>query len=58
LSSVIPPTWVATSPDSARLSFEPEAWAVTGYWERFFDREPEAVATFDEERAKVIAADP
>jgi len=55
---VIPPTWVATSPDSARLSFEPEAWAVTGYWERFFDREPEAVATFDEERAKVIAADP
>ena len=58
VSSVVPPTWVATSPKPGCLSFEPEAWSSAGFWERFFDGEPEAVATFAEQRAKIVAADP
>lgn len=58
VTSAIPPTWVAASPKAGRLSFEPEAWSGEGFWERFFDGEPRAVAAFEEERAKIIAADP
>jgi hypothetical protein len=58
VSTVIPPTWVITSPKPGCLSFAPDAWNATGFWEKFFDGEPEAVASFNEERAKIIAADP
>jgi hypothetical protein len=58
VSPKIPPTWVVTSPKPDCLSLEPEAWSGVGFWERFFDGEPEAVAAFKEERAKIIAADP
>ena len=58
ISTRIPPTWVIASPRPGCLSIGPDAWNAAGFWERFFDAEPEAVATFDEERAKIIAADP
>jgi len=57
-SSVIPPTWELTSPKPGYLSLAPHAWNAPGFWERFFDGEPEAVADFNRERAKIIAADP
>ena len=49
---------MATSPKPGCISFSPEAWSKAGFWEQFFDREPEAVAVFEEERAKIVAADP
>ncbi|MDB4941682.1 MAG: hypothetical protein JWP97_1216 [Labilithrix sp.] len=58
VSSVIPPTWVVTIPRGGGLSLAPEPWNATGFWERFFDAEPEAVAVFEDERAKIVAADP
>jgi hypothetical protein len=58
VSSKIPPTWIVTSPKPGCLSLQPEAWSGAGFWERFFDAEPEAAAAFKEEQAKIIAADP
>jgi hypothetical protein len=58
VSSMIPPTWVVTSLKPGCLSLEPEAWSGVGFWERFFDSEPDAVAAFKEEQAKIVAADP
>ncbi len=58
VSAKIPPTWVVTSPKPGYLSLEPEAWNGAGFWERFFDGEQKAVAAFNEEQAKIIAADP
>ena len=58
VSSAIPPTWVVTSPKPGCLSLAPEAWSGAGFWERFFDGEAEAVARFQEYRAKIVAADP
>jgi hypothetical protein len=58
VSPRIPPSWVVTSPRSGCLSLEPEAWSAVGFWERFFDGEPEAIASFKGEQAKIIAADP
>jgi hypothetical protein len=58
VSAKIPPAWVVTSPKPGYLSLAPEAWSGAGFWERFFDGEPEAVAAFNEEQARIIAADP
>lgn len=58
VSSVIPPNWVVTSPRAGCLSFAPGAWGDAAFFERFFDGEPEAVAVFEVERAKIVAADP
>jgi hypothetical protein len=58
VSPAIPPTWVVTSPKPGCLSIAPDAWSGAGFWERFFDGEPEAVAAFKEEQAKIVAADP
>ena len=57
-SARIPPTWVGSSPKPGCLSLEPESWSLAGFWERFFDGEPEAVAVFNEEKARIVAADP
>jgi hypothetical protein len=58
VSSAIPPSWVATSPKPGCLSLAPEPWSSPGFWERFFDCEAEAVAVFEEQKAKIVAADP
>lgn len=58
VTSVIPPNWVVTSIRPGYFSLAPDVWSAVGFWERYFDAEPEAVAVFEEERAKIIAADP
>jgi hypothetical protein len=58
VSSIIPATWVIASPKAGCISLAPSAWTVRGFWERFFDGEPEAVACFEEERARIVACDP
>jgi hypothetical protein len=58
VSAMIPAPWVVTSPKPGCLSLAPEAWSGAGFWERFFDGEPEAVAAFEDQRAKIVAADP
>ena len=57
-SSVIPPNWVAVSPEPGYLSLAPLSWSVSGFWERFFDGDPDAVANFNAERIRIIEADP
>ncbi len=58
VSSVIPSAWVVTSPKPGCLSLEPEPWSRPGFWESFFDAEPEAVARFEEYRNAIVASDP
>ena len=58
VSSAIPPNWVVTSPRAGCFSFAPETWSAAGFWERFFDGQPEAVAVFEVERANILGADP
>ena len=58
VSAIIPSTWVITFPRPGCLSLGPEAWNQPGFWEAFYDREPEAVACFEEERRKIVASDP
>ena len=54
LSGRIPRTWVASSPSPGCISLEPAAWSHAGFWEKYFDQDPEALATFEEECRKII----
>ena len=58
VSSRIPPTWVAASPKPGCLAFAPVEWSAPGFWESFFDGDPEAVSSFEQARAKIVACDP
>ena len=46
----IPQNWIAKKEACGDYSLGPKAWSESGFWERFFDREEEAVAIFHEQR--------
>ena len=48
----LPPNWMATA-DGERLEFQPAAWAGAGFWERFFDGDPDASRAYHEEVDKI-----
>jgi len=58
VSSIIPEAWVITSPKPGCISLAPAEWGTPGFWDRYFDHEPEAMACFERCRAKIVAADP
>jgi hypothetical protein len=58
VSSVIPSTWVITSPTPGCLCLRPEPWNRPGFWDDFFDDEPGALECFAKERQKIIDSDP
>ena len=45
----IPPTWRLRVADSGVVKLGPAEWLVAGFWERYFDDEPEALAAYDRE---------
>jgi len=58
VSSAIPSNWVVKSTKPGFLEFGPAAWSGTGFWTAYFDRKADAVALFEEEKRKIVAADP
>ncbi len=58
VSTIIPVTWVITSPKRGYFSLGPSAWSRAGFWEEYFDGDAEARACFEEERKKIVASDP
>jgi hypothetical protein len=55
VSNSLAPSWVArwTADGSFRLA--PKAWLEAKFWERFHDREPDAMRVFDVELARLTA---
>lgn len=58
ISSRVPESWVIVSAKHGFLELTPLSWTAPGFWEAFYDREPEAVACFEEQRRLIIASDP
>lgn len=54
VSSEVSPSWVASWNSDGFFQLAPEKWTQPGFWEQFYDREPEALALFDEEVARLI----
>lgn len=50
----IPSNWVAKVSRQGGVDLGPERWLEPGFWERYFDREPEAVAVFDDETSVIL----
>lgn len=49
--------WRARVGVGGSLELAPAAWLRPGFWEEFFDREPEAVEAYEKERAVILAED-
>jgi hypothetical protein len=58
VSTKIPSVWTIASPAPGCLSLAPAAWQRPGFWEDYFEMEPEAVKSFEEERQRIIDDDP
>lgn len=50
----IPSVWIAQLSDRGSLRLAPPRWLVPGFWEDYFDGEPDAVAAFEEDRALIL----
>lgn len=57
VSPAIPGTWIVTWNSKGVFELTTEAWRQSGFWERYYDRDPEAVHIFKEEQRKIIAND-
>jgi hypothetical protein len=49
IDPAIPRTWVVGRNTRGWYAIAPQPWTVSGFWERFFDREPEALLIFEEQ---------
>jgi len=54
----IPHIWITKWNVNGGFSLTTEVWGQPGYWERYYDRDPEALKVFDEEKAKITQGDP
>jgi len=52
----IPKNWVVCKKGEREYTFGPRTWSEVGYWERFFDGDPEAQTVFGQERSLMIGS--
>jgi hypothetical protein len=50
----IPPNWIAIWGNNGLFFLSPRPWTHTGFWERYYDRDPNAVQIFEEERTRTV----
>lgn len=48
VSGALPSTWTVALGDGGALIIGPAAWRREGFWEDYFDRDPDAVSLFDD----------
>jgi len=58
LTSKIPDTWIVTWNNNGVFELTTNEWNQLGYWERYFENDAEAIRVFEEEKRKIILADP
>ncbi len=58
VSPVLPSNWILRYAANGTFELAPESWMRTGFWEKYFDCEQDAVAAFEKEKEKAIRTDP
>jgi hypothetical protein len=53
VDGILPSNWIADSSDET-FELTPKSWTEPGFWERFFDGDPEALNTFRNERQTIV----
>src|SRR3954469_17358286 len=56
VSSEIPRSWVVTWNKEGVFELTTTAWSEPGFWERYFDCDPNAQAVFEREMAAIVTA--
>lgn len=54
ISNKLPTLWVAQWYEVGSLVLRPSAWTRLGFWEEYFNGEPEAKRIYEEEKNKII----
>lgn len=49
VSDIIPSNWRVTQHEAGTITFSPSAWRVLGFWEDFYEYNPEAKKIYDKE---------
>ena len=57
VSSKIPDAWNILWRRDGFFELTPLSWSENGFWEKYYDRDPNAVRVFEEERKKIVEAD-
>jgi hypothetical protein len=57
VSSLVSPTWTTTWKNGKLIEVSPERWVGKGFWEGYYDRDPEAILVFEEEKKLIVDAD-
>jgi hypothetical protein len=54
MDATIPSIWTAQVAPGGTLRLGPSRWLEPGFWEKYFDDDPAAVAVFEEDRAILL----
>jgi hypothetical protein len=54
----LPDSWIIKWGKEGFFRLTPEPWSHAGFWERFYDKDPDAMRVFEREKGKIINADP
>jgi hypothetical protein len=56
VSNHLPSSWVVNIDDDERfMEIAPEPWIASGFWEKFFDNDSDAINAFERESYKITA---
>ena len=58
VSSKIPESWIIAWGKDGFFELTPEAWRQPRFWERYYDKDPETIRVFEQEKKKIVEADP
>lgn len=53
--SALPSNWIINCEQNSYFELAPESWVQAGFWEEYFDREPNTVAIFETEKDRIIS---
>ncbi|WP_381554272.1 hypothetical protein [Streptomyces eurythermus] len=53
-STKIPPTWKLFPSEGRSFTLCPESWNRPGFWESYYDHDPQALTLYEQERQAII----
>ncbi|MGA0568365.1 hypothetical protein ACO2Q7_13610 [Rathayibacter sp. KR2-224] len=54
----IPPNWAASIVEGGLIELAPARWTARGFWELYYDGDPQARRVFDEELCDILRPSP
>jgi hypothetical protein len=56
ISHEIPPNWQFFQGEFGEFTLRPEPWNRTGFWESYYDHEPQSLEIYEIERQKILSS--